>query len=68
MGEMNFTFEDIFGSKGKMLDEMTQENQPSINKKSSENNKRLQEDSRYIIQLINFSLNILLICCIRYFT
>ena len=53
MGEMNFTFEDIFGSKGKMLDEMTQENQPSISKKSSENNKRLQEDSRNIIQLIN---------------
>lgn len=51
MGEMNFTFEDIFGSKGKMLDEMTQENQPSISKKSSENNKRLQEDSRNIIQL-----------------
>ena len=53
MGEMNFTFEDIFGSKGKMLDEMTQENQPSISKKSSENNKRLQEDSRNIIQFIN---------------
>lgn len=53
MGEMNFTFEDIFGSKGKMLDEMTQENQPSISKKSSENSKRLQEDSRNIIQFIN---------------
>ena len=53
MGAMNFTFEDIFGSKGKMLDEMTQENQPSINKKSSEKNKRLQEDSRNIIQFIN---------------
>ena len=53
MGATNFTFEDIFGSKGKPLDDLTQENQPSINKKSSENNKRLQEDSRNIIQFIN---------------
>lgn len=53
MGATNFNFEDIFGLKGKPIDEMIQQNQPSINKKFSEKNKRLQEDSRNIIQLIN---------------
>lgn len=53
MGATNFNFEDIFGLKGKPIDEMIQQNQPSIDKKSSERNKRLQEDSRNIIQLIN---------------
>ena len=36
MGTTNFTFEDIFGSKGKPIDNMVQRNEPDMNKKVEE--------------------------------
>lgn len=44
MGTTNFTFEDIFGSKGKPVDDMIQRNEPGMNKKVEEYFEDSMED------------------------